>query len=127
MTHRLILMLSAIFLMFAVFGFIFALGADIGDNDDIASGNLSLGLIMIGASIITLLVGMRMQRRFDARVDATISELGHPTGSFEAFDFANALAISVDDARDVLEKKARTAGWVCEELEQYNARYTMQR
>lgn len=127
MTHRLVLMLSAIFLMFAVFGFIFALGADIGDNDEIAAGNLALGLLMISASLITLLVGMRMQRRFDARVDATINLLGQATGSFEAADFAHALTISVDDARDVLEKKSQRAGWTCEELDQYNARYTMRR
>jgi hypothetical protein len=123
MIHRLVLMLSALFLMFAVFGFVFALGADIGDNDDVAKGNLWLGFVMIGASAATLLAGLRLQRKFDARVDEIVSTLSASSGTFEAEQFATALNISVDDARDVLGKRASAQSWRYEELGSYNARY----
>ena len=123
MLHRLILMLSALFLMFAVFGFVFSYGAYRGDNFDVAMGNLVLGLVMIGASVATLLVGLRLQRKFDARVDEIISTLSAATGTFEAEQFATALNITVDDARDVLGKRASAQSWKYEELGSYNARY----
>ncbi|HBB25495.1 MAG TPA: hypothetical protein DCZ59_04450 [Bacteroidetes bacterium] len=127
MTHRLILMLSALFLMFAVFGFVFALGANIGDNDDVAAGNLWLGFIMIGASVATLLIGLRLERRFDSRLDEAVRSLSDDANSFEADDIARAMNISLDDARDVLNTRARRDGWKCQELTSYNARYTIAR
>lgn len=125
MIHRLILMLSALFMMFAVFGFVFSYGAYRGDNDDVGLGNFVMGLIMIGASVLTLIIGMRLQRRFDSRIDQAIDSLSAETGSFDAAAFATALAISVDDARDILGKRARLRGWKCHELEGYNARYEL--
>ena len=123
MIHRLILMLSALFLMFAVFGFVFSYGAYRGDNDDVGMGNLVMGLLMIGASVATLLIGLRLQKGFDSRVETTIASLSGPNGSFEAEQFATALGISVDDARDILGKRARAGSWKYEELDSYNARY----
>ena len=123
MIHRLILMLSALLLMFAVFGFVFSYGAYRGDNDDVGMGNLVMGQIMIAAAVGTLLAGLRMQRQFELRIDGAISSLSTPTGSFDAASFATALNISVDDARDILGKRARIRGWQCQELEGYNARY----
>ncbi|MBU3698854.1 MAG: hypothetical protein FGM33_02415 [Candidatus Kapabacteria bacterium] len=123
MIHRLILMLSALFLMFAVFGFVFSYGAYRGDNVDVGMGNLVMGLVMIGAAVATLLTGLRLQKKFDARVEAAIASLSGSTGSFEAQQFATTLNISVDDARDVLGKLARAGNWNYEELGSYNARY----
>lgn len=123
MIHRLILMLSALLLMFAVFGFVFSYGAYRGENDDVGMGNLVMGLIMLAASVLTLLVGLRLQRRFDSRIDDAIAALSSQTGSFDAATFAIALNISVDDARDILGKRAQARGWQCQELEGYNARY----
>lgn len=127
MTHRLILMLSALLLMFAVFGFVFALGATIGDNDDVATGNLWLGIIMIGASVATLLIGLRLERRFDMRLDDAVRSLSDDANSFEADAIARAMNISLDDARDVLNTRASRNGWTCQELSSYNARYTIAR
>lgn len=127
MTHRLILMLSALFLMFAVFGFVFAFGANIGDNDDVALGNLWLGLTMITASVVSLLWGLRLLRRFDERSEDVVRTLLTPEGSFDASAYASAMNISLDDARDVLNNQARQSGWLCEELGEYNARYTVAR
>jgi len=125
MIHRLILMLSALLLMFAVFGFVFSYGAYRGDNDDVGMGNLVMGLIMIAASVLTLLVGLRLQRQFESRIDDAITALSAQTGSFDAATFAIALNISVDDARDILGKRAQARGWQCQELEGYNARYVV--
>ncbi len=125
MIHRLILMLSALLLMFAVFGFVFSYGAYRGDNDDVGMGNLVMGLIMLAASILTLLTGLRLQRRFESRIDDAIAALSSQTGSFDAASFATRLNISVDDARDILGTRARIRGWECHELEGYNARYVV--
>ncbi len=123
MSHRLVLMLSAIFMMFAVFGFVFAYGAFVGDNDDIAWGNLWLGVTMITTSAIVLLVGLRLKKHEDARMDGVIADLLSKESCIEASRFAECLNISVDDARDVLDKRARANNWRRLELEHYNAKY----
>lgn len=123
MSHRLILMLSAVFMMFAVFGFIFAFGAFVGDNDDIAYGNLGLGITMIATSAIVLILGLRQRKQATARIDAAIADLLHSNQCIEAVRFAEVLNISLDDARDVLDTRARKNNWRRLELEQYNAKY----
>ena len=123
MSHRLVLMLSAIFMMFAVFGFVFAYGAFVGENDDIGWGNLWLGVTMITTSAIVLVVGLRIKTREDARVDNVIADLLAKNACIEAIRFAEHLSISLDDARDVLDKRARANNWSRLELEQYNAKY----
>jgi type IV secretory pathway TrbD component len=49
MMHRLILMLSGLLMMFAIFGLVMWIGAEVGENDDAASGNMILFLIMTTA------------------------------------------------------------------------------
>lgn len=116
-------MLSAVFMMFAVFGFVFALGAFVGDNDDIAMGNLWLGIIMITASAVVLIAGLRLKQQADTRMNAIIEQLFRDYGFIEATSFADAVGISIDDARDVLDKRARMLNWSRLELEHYNAKY----
>jgi hypothetical protein len=123
MSHRLVLMLSAVFMMFAVFGFVFAYGAWKGDNDDIAVGNLWLGITMISTSAIILIWGLRLKKQADARIDAAIADLLAKHACIEATEFAQSLGITLDDARDVLDKRARASNWRRLELEQYNAKY----
>lgn len=123
MSHRLVLMLSAVFMMFAVFGFVFAFGASVGDNDDIATGNLWLGITMITTSILVLLVGLRLKKQADLRIEIVIQDLLAAHSFIEASAFADALGITVDDARDVLDKLARLNNWRRLELEHYNAKY----
>jgi len=123
MSHRLVLMLSAVFMMFAIFGFVFAFGASVGDNDDIATGNLWLGITMITTSALVLLIGLRLKKQADARIDRTITDLLSKHSYIEAAAFADALGITVDDARDVLDKFARSNNWRRLELEHYNAKY----
>lgn len=116
-------MLSAVFMMFAVFGFVFAYGAWMGDNDDIAVGNLWLGITMITTSAIILFWGLHLKKLADARIDAAILDLLAKHECIEATEFALSLGITVDDARDVLDKRARANNWRRLELEQYNAKY----
>ena len=123
MSHRLVLMLSAVFMMFAVFGFVFAYGAFIGDNDDIAWGNLGLGVTMITTSAVILLWGLSLKKKADVRVNATIADLLAKHACIEATEFAKDLGITVDDARDMLDTRAREHNWRRLELENYNAKY----
>jgi hypothetical protein len=123
MSHRLVLMLSAVFMMFAVFGFVFAYGAFIGDNDDIAWGNLGLGVTMIATSAVILLWGLSLKKKADVRVNATIADLLAKHACIEATEFAKDLGITVDDARDMLDTRAREQNWRRLELENYNAKY----
>ncbi|MEY2720033.1 MAG: hypothetical protein RLZZ273_1399 [Bacteroidota bacterium] len=123
MSHRLVLMLSAVFMMFAVFGFVFAYGAFIGDNDDIAWGNLGLGVTMITTSAVILLWGLRLKKKADVRIEATIADLLAKYQCIEATEFAKDLGITVDDARDMLDTRAREHNWRRLELENYNAKY----
>ncbi|MFN4985975.1 MAG: hypothetical protein ACK5BQ_06750 [Ignavibacteria bacterium] len=123
MSHRLVLMLSAVFMMFAVFGFVFAYGAFIGDNDDIAWGNLGLGVTMITTSAVILLWGLSLKKKADVRVNATIADLLAKHACIEATEFAKDLGITVDDARDMLDTRAREQNWRRLELENYNAKY----
>lgn len=123
MSHRLVLMLSAVFMMFAVFGFVFAYGAFIGDNDDIAWGNLGLGITMITTSAIVLLWGLNLKKKNDVRINATIADLLAKHACIEAAEFAKDLGITVDDARDMLDTRARAQNWRRLELENYNAKY----
>ena len=115
--------ISAIFMMFAVFGFIFALGAFIGDNTEVAYGNLGLGITMIATSIGVLIVGLRQRKKATARIEATIANLLRSNGCIEASLFAEALNISLDDARDVLDTRAQKNNWRRLEMNQYNAKY----
>ena len=116
-------MLSAVFMMFAVFGFVFAYGAFIGDNDDIAWGNLGLGVTMITTSAVILLWGLSLKKKADVRVNATIADLLAKHACIEATEFAKDLGITVDDARDMLDTRAREQNWRRLELENYNAKY----
>ena len=110
-------------MMFAVFGFVFAFGAFPGDNDDIANGNLWLGITMITTSAVVLLIGLRLKRKADARIETAIADLLSKHACIEATLFAEVLSITVDDARDILDTRARAQQWRRLELENYNAKY----
>jgi hypothetical protein len=56
-------------------------------------------------------------------MDAVITSLVDKVGHVDATTFASEMKISMDDARDVLDKRARKRNWERAELEHYNARY----
>lgn len=123
MTHRLVLMLSAFLMMFAIFGLVMWIGANAGDNDEAAFGNMILCLTMTASCLVALFAGLRMRSRASIRIESAISHLFGSVGFVEATAFATELKISLDDARDVLDARSRIHSWRRVELEKYNARY----
>jgi hypothetical protein len=123
MTHRLVLMLSAILMMFAIFGLVMWIGAIEGENEKAAYGNMMLCFVMSVLMIITLIVGMRMRASMNLRIENLLTEMFQREGSVQATSFAERMGISLDDARDVLDKRSRDRGWLRTEYAQYDARY----
>ena len=104
MTHRLVLMLSAILMMFAIFGLVMWIGAIEGENEKAAYGNM-------------------MRASMNLRIENLLTEMFQREGSVQATSFAERMGISLDDARDVLDKRSRDRGWLRTEYAQYDARY----
>lgn len=123
MTHRLVLMLSAILMMFAIFGLVMWIGAVEGENENAAFGNMVLCFVMSALMIITLIIGMRMRTAMNLRIENLLTEMFQRDGSVQAASFAERMGISLDDARDVLDKRSRDRGWLRTEYAQYDARY----
>lgn len=123
MNHRLVLMLSAILMMFAIFGLVMWIGALEGDNDKAAFGNMILCFVMTFLMLITLGIGMRMRKTMNGRAEDVIAELFTHEGHVDATVFADRMGVSLDDARDMLDSRARDRQWLRTEYEHYNARY----
>ncbi|MBK6759669.1 MAG: hypothetical protein IPG73_03015 [Ignavibacteria bacterium] len=123
MMHRLILMLSGLLMMFAIFGLVMWIGAEVGENDEAATGNMILCLIMTTLTLAALKTGLWMRSRMNKRMEEVITSLVAREGHIDATSFAAEMKISMDDARDVLDKRARKRNWKRAELEHYNARY----
>ncbi len=123
MTHRLILMLSGLLMMFAIFGMIMWIGATVGENESAATGNMILTLIMTVFTLTALQAGLSMRKKANARIETSIEAQFATRGFVEAATLAAEIGISMDDARDVLDKRAARRLWKRTELEQYNARY----
>ena len=123
MTHRLVLMLSAILMMFAIFGLVMWIGAIEGENEKAAFGNMMLCFVMSVLMTITLIVGMRMRASMNLRIENLVTEMFQREGSIQATSFAERMGVSLDDARDVLDKRSRDRGWLRTEFAQYDARY----
>lgn len=123
MTHRLVLMLSAILMMFAIFGLVMWIGAIEGENEKAAYGNMMLCFVMSALMIITLIVGIRMRASMNLRIENLLTEMFQREGSVQATSFAERMGISLDNARDVLDKRSRDRGWLRTEYAQYDARY----
>ncbi len=123
MMHRLVLMLSAILMMFAIFGLVMWIGALEGDNEKAAYGNMMLCFVMSVLMVVTLVIGMRMRSAMNKRAEAALTELFAEHGHVQASVFAERLGVSLDDARDMLDKRARDRMWLRTEYSHYDARY----
>jgi hypothetical protein len=123
MMHRLVLMLSAILMMFAIFGLVMWIGALEGDNEKAAFGNMVLCFVMTILMTITLGIGMRMRKTMNGRAENVIDELFTKEGFVDATVFADRMGVSLDDARDMLDSRARDRQWLRTEYAHYNARY----
>lgn len=124
MMHRLVLMLSAILMMFAIFGLVMWIGALEGDNEKAAFGNMVLCFVMTFLMSITLGIGLRMRKTMNERVEALLTELFASMGHVDAATFADRMGVSLDDARDMLDSRARERQWLRTEYAHYDARYS---
>lgn len=124
MMHRLVLMLSAILMMFAIFGLVMWIGALEGDNENAAFGNMILCGVMSVLMLITLVIGMRMRTAMNTRAESLLAELFARDGHVDAGVFAERMGVSLDDARDMLDKRARDRQWQRTEYAHYDARYS---
>jgi uncharacterized membrane protein YeiB len=124
MMHRLVLMLSAILMMFAIFGFVMWIGALEGDNEKAAFGNMVLCFVMTFLMSVALGIGMRMRKSMNERAEAVLTELFASVGYVDAVVFADRMGVSLDDARDMLDKRARDRRWLRTEFAHYDARYS---
>ncbi len=122
MTYRILLIVSGLTMMFAVYGLVMTIGALV-DESDAWIGNLTLGgtFTVISASCVT--IGMMMRKKVQKRLDQEIDREFLDLGYVEASLFAKEAGVSLDDARDQLDRRMRDLGWKRTELESYNARY----
>ena len=116
-------MLSGLLMMFAIFGLLMWIGAVSGDNDEAAFGNMILCLTMTTLMLSALALGLRMRSKMQAKMNLVIKNLTSTFGHVDATMFAKEIHISLDDARDVLDKRAHRFKWRRTELEHYDARY----
>lgn len=109
-------------MMFAVYGYIMMIGAMVGENDAVF-GNAMMGSVF--AVLMLVVFKLAMQRRKKAHIlfNSTISNMLTADGFIEATNFATTTGVSVDDARDILDKQMVEHHWSREEKSQYNALY----
>lgn len=124
MLHRLVLAATGLMMMFTVFGGVMFIGSFGEIHAETAIGNGILTTILLVVTVTMLIVGMRMRSAFNTRLHTTIQEMFSTSAAIEASDFATRTHISLDSAREFLDKQAALHGWDRVESAGYNARYT---
>ena len=122
MNHRILLMGSGLFFMFAVFSTVMFFGGYFNDAEGAdKNGILALVCFALTASVFALAMGLR--KRAHTRIDAEVVHEIKTLGYVEASQLASTLGMSLDETRDILDKLAATRKWRREEASGYNARY----
>lgn len=123
MNYRIILMASGLLGMFAVYGGIMWIGAVVGESEDAITGNAIMTGIFTTLTITAIRVGLsqraKARKRFEALVEQEFSDHGY----VDAIRFSQGAGISLDDARDWLDKRYTANGWTRVEKSGYNAEY----
>ncbi len=109
-------------MMFAIYGYIMMIGSLV-DESDAWFGNMVLGSICATIMLSVFLTGMIMRKSARQRIEAEIDKQFRENGFLEATTFATNAGVSLDDARDQLDRRMVERGWSRVELEQYNAVY----
>ena len=125
MNYRIILMGSGLLMMFAVYGFVMMIGAIVGGNDAVLGNGILAGIFTV-LTLIMLRVGLMQRKKAGRLFENIIAAELDEYGSVDAQRFATACGVSLDDARDVLDRMLYSKGWDCLELDGYNAMYTPQ-
>ena len=123
MNYRILLMGSGLLMMFAVYGLVMTIGALVGSNDAV-TGNAIMAMTFTVLTLIVFRVGMAKRKKAQQLFDNVIAAEVDVYGAVDAQRFAAACGVSVDDARDILDRRLYSKGWNCVELEGYNAVYT---
>lgn len=115
-------MLSGLLMMFAIYGLVMTIGARV-DESTAWIGNLVMGGTCAVLMLVVFTAGMTMRKKAQARIEHEIEREFNEQGFVEATSFAELAGVSLDDARDQLDKRMRERGWQRTELEKYNAIY----
>lgn len=124
MLHRLVLAVTGIMMMFTVFGGIMFIGSFGEVHADTALGNGILTAILLVLTLIMLVVGLRMRKRANQRLLQVVDEIFAAQNGLDASHFAERAGISLDSAREFLDKQAHLHAWHRVESSGYNAHYT---
>lgn len=122
MNHRILLMGSGLFLMFSVFTTVMFFGGYFHDAEG-SDKNGILALACFGLTIAVFVFAMRLRKRAHGRIAAEVREEMQTLGYVDAAQVGNALGMSLDETRDVLDRLSHAHKWRREESAGYNARY----
>lgn len=123
MNYRIILIASGLLGMFAVYGGIMWIGAVVGESEDAITGNAIMTGIFTTLTLTAIRVGLSQRAKSRKRFDALIEQEFAQHGFVDAIRFSQGAGISLDDARDLLDKRYAALGWTRVELQGYNAEY----
>jgi divalent metal cation (Fe/Co/Zn/Cd) transporter len=122
MNYRIILMMSGLLMMFSVYGYIMMIGAIVGENDAVF-GNAVMGTVFAVLTFSVFQFAMRKRKQAHRLFAETIESMMKTDGCVEASNFASVIGVSIDDARDILDKQMIMQHWRREEKSEYNALY----
>jgi hypothetical protein len=123
MNYRIILMASGLLGMFAVYGGIMWIGAVVGESEDAITGNAIMTGIFTTLMITAIRVGLSQRAKARKRFEAVVEQEFTDHGYVDAIRFSQGAGISLDDARDWLDKRYIPNGWTRVEKSGYNAEY----
>lgn len=122
MAYRILLLCSGLLMMFAVFSLVLTIGSVVGGSDT-WKGNLILGLCFVTLTTVFLVIGLVKRKAVYSRIETEIAAQLVQHNYVDAKVFAQSAGISLDDARDQLDKRMKTRGWQRTELPEDNAQY----
>lgn len=97
-------------------------GALVG-NSDAWKGNFGLASVFTSVGIVLCYVGIKKRRRAYMMYEEEIAHQLSDFGFIEALRFSHSAQVSLDEARDILDKFMKKRLWQRKELTGYNAEY----
>lgn len=123
MTYRILLIMSGILMMFAVFSIVMLMGAYKDPLQANVEGIWILTGICTALTVLVVLIGLRQRSVMHARFETEVNAQVGTNGQIDARTFADAVGITLDSAREVLDTMASHRGWQRTEEAGYNAVY----
>lgn len=123
MTYRILLTMSGILMMFAVFSIVMLIGAYNDPLKASVNGIWIMTGICTALTVTVVVIGMRQRSVMHAKFEVEVRAQIDRAGVIDARTFAEAVGITLDSAREVLDTMARHRGWQRTEHAEYNAEY----